>query len=78
MKKKRCVLCDFEFEYDDKVNESVFVRPYGEGAEYYHDLWHFHVDKCPNCGYAEARLVKGDVATSPCPKCGHSPLYRVK
>jgi len=34
--------------------------------------------KCPNCGYAEARLVKGDVATSPCPKCGHSPLYRVK
>ena len=52
MKKKRCVLCDFEFEYDDKVNESVFVRPYGEGAEYYHDLWHFHVDKCPNCGYA--------------------------
>ena len=34
--------------------------------------------KCPNCGYTEARLVKGDVAYSPCPRCGHSPLHRVQ
>ncbi len=34
--------------------------------------------KCPNCGYSEPRLVKGDVAYSPCPRCGSSPLYRVK
>lgn len=34
--------------------------------------------KCPNCDYAEPRLVKGDVSTTPCPKCGHTPLYRVR
>ena len=34
--------------------------------------------KCPKCGYAEARLVKGDIAYSPCPNCGNSPMYRVK
>ena len=33
---------------------------------------------CPKCNYVEARLVKGDVAMSPCPNCGASPLYRVK
>ena len=34
--------------------------------------------KCPKCGYAEARLILGDVSTTPCPECGHSPMYRVK
>ncbi len=34
--------------------------------------------KCPKCGYSEARLVLGDIATSPCPNCGHTPLYRIK
>lgn len=52
MKKKKCVLCDYEFEYDDKSSESPFVKPHSEGAKYYYDLWHFHIDKCPKCGYA--------------------------
>lgn len=34
--------------------------------------------KCEKCGYAEMRKVLGDVSYSPCPECGHSPMYRVK
>lgn len=34
--------------------------------------------KCSKCGYAEARLILGDVSYTPCPKCGNSPMYRVK
>lgn len=34
--------------------------------------------KCPNCGYAEARRIIGDESWSPCPQCGHKPMYRVK
>ena len=34
--------------------------------------------KCPNCGYAEMRKILGDVSNTPCPECGHSPMYRVK
>jgi len=33
--------------------------------------------KCPECGYAERRLVRGNISYSPCPKCGHTPLIRV-
>ena len=52
MKTKRCVLCDYQFEYDDKSNTSPFVKPHTDGAKYYYDLWHFHVGRCPMCGYA--------------------------
>lgn len=36
--------------------------------------------KCPRCGwqYPGPRLVKGDVAQTPCEKCGFSYLVRVK
>lgn len=34
--------------------------------------------KCNRCGYAEPRLVRGNVSHTPCPECGYSPLYRVK
>ena len=36
--------------------------------------------KCPRCGWTTdgPRLVRGDVAQTPCEKCGHSYLVRVK
>lgn len=36
--------------------------------------------KCPRCGWTTdgSRLVRGDVAQTPCEKCGHSYLVRVK
>lgn len=52
-----------------KKSQKVIIPSIKFNSEYF---------KCPKCGYAEPRLVKGDVSTSPCPECGHSPLYRVK
>jgi len=36
--------------------------------------------KCPRCGWTTPgpRLVKGDIAHTPCEECGHSYLVRVK
>lgn len=34
--------------------------------------------ECKKCGYQEMRRVLGDIAYSPCPQCGNSPMYRVK
>ena len=33
--------------------------------------------ECRKCGYSEPRLVKGDIAYSPCPNCGNTPMYRM-
>ena len=33
--------------------------------------------KCEKCGYAERRLILGDISHTPCPQCGHSPMKRV-
>jgi hypothetical protein len=58
MKSKKCGICDYEFTYDDKTYKNPFVQPYGEGAKYYFDLWHFSVEKCPNCGYSSKDIAK--------------------
>lgn len=34
--------------------------------------------KCPKCGYAEPRLILGDVSHTPCPECGNKTMIRVK
>jgi len=36
--------------------------------------------KCPRCGWTTPgpRLVKGDIAQTPCEQCGHSYLVRIK
>jgi len=48
---KKCGICGYQFSYDDKTAQSPFVQPFGEGAKYYYDLWHFNVERCPSCGY---------------------------
>jgi hypothetical protein len=55
-KTKKCSSCGYEFTYDDNVYVSPYVQPYGEGAKYFYDLWHFNVEKCPNCGYASCDI----------------------
>lgn len=36
--------------------------------------------RCPRCGWETSgpRLVKGDIAQTPCENCGHSYLVRIK
>lgn len=58
MKSKKCCICDYEFSYDDKTYKNPFVQPYGEGAKYYFDLWHYNVESCPNCGYTSKDVTK--------------------
>ena len=41
-------------------------------------IFNSDVFKCPKCGYEEYRRVLGDVSTTPCTNCGHTPMYRVK
>ena len=55
---KKCTICNYEFSYDDRVIRSVFVQPFGDGAKYYYDLWHFNVEKCPHCGYVSKDVSK--------------------
>jgi len=58
LKTKKCAVCNYEFSYDVKSAGNVFVQPYGEGAKYYYDLWHFDVERCPNCGYSSCDISK--------------------
>ncbi|MGN0961007.1 MAG: hypothetical protein ACI4PF_02265 [Christensenellales bacterium] len=53
---KKCSVCDYKFTYDDKVYINPLVEPHDEGAKYYYNLWHFFIEKCPNCGYASRDL----------------------
>ena len=55
---KKCGICGYEFTYDEKTAQNVFIQPFSEGAKYYYDLWHFNVEKCPNCGYASKDISK--------------------
>lgn len=34
--------------------------------------------ECRECEYKEMRRVLGPISDSPCPRCGHSPMYRMK
>lgn len=49
--KTKCCVCGLEFTYNDEVSINSFTKPRTEGAKYYYDLWHFNVERCPNCNY---------------------------
>lgn len=49
---KKCAVCGYHFNFDDTLTTNMYLSPNSEGAKLYFDLWHFNVEKCPNCGYA--------------------------
>lgn len=49
---KKCAICGTEFSFEDSITTNMFMTPNSEGAKLYFNLWHFNVEKCPNCGYA--------------------------
>lgn len=48
----KCAICGYEFTYDNEVATNPLVAPHDDGARYYYDLWHYFIEKCPECGYA--------------------------
>lgn len=57
---KKCCICDYRFTYDDRVYIDPLVAPHDAGAQYYYNLWHFFIEKCPQCGYASKDISKTD------------------
>lgn len=57
-KSKKCCICGYEFTMDDKVAKEPLIQPFGDGAKYYYNLWHFEVEKCPKCGYSSKDISK--------------------
>ena len=55
---KKCGICGYQFSYDDKSAQNPFVQPFGDGAKYYYDLWHFGLERCPSCGYVSQNVSK--------------------
>lgn len=49
---KKCAICGYEFTYDNKIGSNPMVAPHDDGARYYYDLWHYFIERCPECGYA--------------------------
>lgn len=53
---KKCAVCGYEFTFDNDVAVHGLVAPHDESARIYYDLWHYFVEKCPECGYASADI----------------------
>lgn len=47
----KCAICEMEFLYNDKNVINPLNQPFSDGAKYFYDLWHFNLEKCPQCGY---------------------------
>ena len=55
---KKCAICGSQFNFDDTIITNLYLSPNSEGAKLYFDLWHFNIEKCPNCGYASKDVSK--------------------
>ncbi len=56
--KTKCAICGLEFTYDDRIAVNAFTKPRSEGAKYYYNLWHFNIERCPQCGYASKSVSR--------------------
>jgi len=55
---KRCCVCGYQFSFDNELRTNLHISPKNKGAKGYFDLWHFFVERCPNCGYASIDITK--------------------
>ena len=55
---KKCAVCGNQFSFDDSITTNVYMTPNSDGAKLYFNLWHYNVEKCPNCGYASKDVSK--------------------
>lgn len=51
---KKCAICGYKFTFDNEIRTNLFISDKNVGAKGYFDLWHFFIERCPNCGYASA------------------------
>lgn len=49
---KKCAVCGYKFTFDNEIRTNLFISDKNVGAKAYFDLWHFFVERCPECGYA--------------------------
>ena len=56
---KKCCICGYEFA-SNHINypKNMFIEPHNDGALYYFNLWHYPVEKCPQCDYASRDISK--------------------
>lgn len=52
MTTKKCTVCGYKFTFDNQIRTNLFISDKNVGAKAYFDLWHFFVERCPECGYA--------------------------
>lgn len=65
---KTCCNCGYTFTFENSIITNLMISPKNVGAKGYFDLWHFYIEKCPECGYSSldiSNIVDKDFLKSP-------------